>query len=127
MTNDERNPNAEIRIEMPKPQSLPERLTLINTVALARCTQTRRVGKLFQQFFPISQIRLLCAGAAFVLLAATRVAAVQVSSQSIENGLLKLEFVPGTNGYSSANIYARQDRDWTLVAVWKPLFQIATA
>lgn len=46
------------------------------------------------------------------------------ASVSIQNSLLKLEFVRAKDGFAFANVYSRQSSRWTQVAVWRPLFGI---
>ncbi len=41
----------------------------------------------------------------------------------IQNGALRLEFIRQPDGFTHANVFARQANHWAQVAVWLPLFQ----
>jgi hypothetical protein len=44
----------------------------------------------------------------------------------IENESLKLEFVRQRDGFAYANIFARDQGDWTRVGVWRPLMRVVS-
>ncbi len=44
----------------------------------------------------------------------------------IENESLKLEFVRQPDGFAYANIFARDQGDWTRVGVWRPLMRVVS-
>src|SRR6266545_4976499 len=43
---------------------------------------------------------------------------------TVENDVLRLEFVRQADGFAYAKILARQSTGWAQVAVWRPLFRV---